>query len=159
MAAPSYSVHEKGEDGEFHWGPPSERVQFSEDMGKRHAIQAKAAGKTNSCPLRFQDVAYYIENGKRTGRVAVSWYGGCTFDISEPLNVTSNLEMRVENTMEVESARDNILFLSPTSARPIVVRQGQVFTGCETFRNMVWLFKKSGIEFLAKDERYLVTKA
>jgi hypothetical protein len=154
----SYSVSEKGEDGQVHWGPPSERIDFTGDLGKQHAILAKVAEKAISCPLSYQDVAYFIENGKRASRVAVSWYAGCPFEITEPLSVKSDLEMRVENTIEVESAEDNILFLSPTSARPIVFQQGQVFIGCETFRNMVWLFKKSGIHFRAKDDTYLVKK-
>lgn len=159
VSSASYSEQEQGEDGQWRWGPPSKRIEFSDDMGKQHTIQAKVGDKTISCPLRYQDVAYFIEKGKRAGRVGVSWYAGCPFEITKPLDVTSNLEMRLENTIEIEDAQDNILFVSPTSVRPIVFQGGQVFTGCETFRNMVWVFKKSGIEFRAKDDTYVVKKA
>lgn len=154
----SYEVSEKGEDGQVHYGPPSERVQFSDDLSKKHAIHATVGQKTISCPLRYQDVAYFIKDGKRGGRVAVSWYVGCPFEITEALSVDSDIEMRIENTIEVERADDNILFLSKTSARPIVFQQGQFFTGCETFRNMVWVFKKSGIKFRAGADTYVVEK-
>ena len=159
VSSASYSVSEKGEDGKVYWGPPSERVQFSDDLSKQHAIQAKVGQKTMSCPLRYQDVAYFIKDSKRAGRVAVSWYAGCPFEVTEPLKVNSDLEMRVENTIEIEGANDTILFLSPTSARPIIFQQGQFFIGCETFRNMVWVFKKKGIQFRAGDDIYVAKKA
>jgi len=154
----SYTVSEKGEDGKSYWGPPSERVQFGDDLAKQHAIQATVGDTTISCPLRYQDVAYFIKDGKRGGRVAVSWYSGCPFEIAEALSVSQDIEMRVENTLEVDRADDNILFLSQTSARPIVFQQGQFFTGCETFRNMVWVFKKSGMQFRAGADTYVVKK-
>lgn len=159
LSSASISEQEQGEDGQWRWGPPSMRLGFSEVMGKQFAIQALVGQKTMSCPLRYQDVAYFIENGKRAGRVAVSWYAGCPFEIAEPLAVSSNLEMRVENTIEIEDVQDNILFVSPTSARPLVFQGGQVFTGCEMFRNVVWVFKKNGAKFRAKDDTYVVKKA
>jgi hypothetical protein len=155
----SYNESEQGEDGESHMGPPSKRVVFGDDTGKKNAIQAIVGDKSTSCPLLYQDVAYFIKGDKRSGRVGVSWYGGCPFEIKEALSVTTNLEMRVESTIEIESAAGNILFLSNESARPIVIQDGQVYTGCETFRNMVWLFRKSDIDFTAGDEKYHVTKA
>ena len=155
----TYNVQEKGDDGQFRWGPPSKKVEFSDDLAKQHAIEARVGQKTVSCPLRYQDVAYFIENGKRAGRVAVSWYAGCPFELTEPLDVAGNLEMREETILEVESAQENVLFLSPSSVRPIVFQNGQLFTGCETFRNMVWVFKKQGTIFRAKDDTYVVRKA
>ena len=159
VSSASYSEREQGEDGNWYWGPPSERIQFSDDLAEQHTIYAKVGDDTISCPLRYQDVAYFIENDKRCGRVAVSWYAGCPFEITEPLSIKSDLEMRIENTIEVEKAEDNILFLSPTTARPIVFQQGQFIIGCETFRNMVWVFKKRGIQFRAGADTYVVKKA
>jgi hypothetical protein len=159
MSFLSYSEQEQGEDGQSHMGPPSKRVNFGDQASQENAIKAIIGDQTNTCPLRYQDVAYFIENGKRTDRVGVSWYGACPFSVKEALNVTTNLEMRTESTLEIENAEDNILFLTKESARPIVFQNGQIYTGCETFRNMVWLFKKTGIEFRAGNDKYLVTKA
>ena len=33
VSSASYLVSEQGEDGKWHWEPPSERVQFSNDYG------------------------------------------------------------------------------------------------------------------------------
>lgn len=161
MAASSASmnVQEQGEDGNWYWGPPTNRVQFSEDMGKQHAIKAVVGDKTLTCPLRSQDVAYFIENGKRTGRVAVSWYGGCPFQIGGPLVASTDVTMNGECTIEIEDAKDDVLFVSDASTRPIIFKGGQIFTGCEMFQNVVWRFKKPGIEFRAKDDAYKVSKA
>jgi hypothetical protein len=159
VSTATYNVQEQGEDGQFRWGPPSKRVDFSEDLGKQHAIYATVGQKTITCPLRYQDVAYSIDTGKRTGRVAVSWYGGCPFEITDSLSASSDFEMREETILEIESAQGNVLFVSPSSARPIVFQGGQVHTGCETFRNMVWVFKKQGTVLSAKDATYVVTRA
>ena len=154
----SYNEREQGDDGQFHMGPPSKRVLFGDKESKENAIQAKVGDKEISCPLLYQDVAYFITNNKRGGRVGVSWYASCPFELVKPLSVDTNLEMRIENTIEIESADNNLLYVAKESAVPIVVQNGRVFTGCEAFRNMVWRFRNAGIDFRAGHERYHVSK-
>jgi len=149
---------EQGEDSIWYWGPPAKRIEFQEDLAKKYAIDVVVGDASFVCPLRYQDVAYLIKEGKRTERVAVSWYEGCPFAIETELDVYSEIEMRVESTIEIEEAIGNVLFLSSKSLLPIIIQNMEIKTGCEMFRNITWLFKKKGIKFSTKTSNYRVTK-
>jgi len=146
-----------GEDGK--WGPPEEKVSFNEDYGKNFAITAEAAEKELKCPVVWQDVAYFLgEDGKKEGKLAIFGYNGCPFAIEGELEPVKNIEIRSEIKIEIDSASGNILWVSPTSARPFANTGGQLAGGCEMLRNVVWVFKDKGITFETKTAKYLVEK-
>ena len=99
---------EQGEDGQFYWGPPAKRYDFNEELANKYAIGVIVGDASLVCPLRYQDVAYFIKDGKRTERVAVSWFEGCPFAIDSELNVNSEIEMRLESTIEIEIGRAHV---------------------------------------------------
>jgi hypothetical protein len=146
-----------GEDGK--WGPPEEKVSFAEDYGKNFAITAKADGKELKCPVAWQDVAYFLgDDSKKEGKLAIFGYKGCPFAIEGELEPVKNIEMRSEIKIEIGSASGNILWISPTSARPFANTGRQLASGCEMLRNVVWVFKDKGITFETKTAKYLVER-
>jgi len=148
------------QDNDGKWGPPEEKVSFNEDYGKNFAITAKVADKELICPVAWQDVAYFLgEGGKKEGKLAIFGYKGCPFAIEGELEPVKNIEMRSKIKIEIDSAIGNVLWISPTSARPFANTGGQLAGGCEMLRNVAWVFKDKGITFETKTAKYLVEKS
>jgi hypothetical protein len=138
---------------------PAERVYFGRDHGRQNAVQIAVGTDTMSCPLIAQDVAYPVGKPRKGNSIPVSWYQGCPFAAPDTLKPSADFEMRTTTVLAIVGAVDNVLIPDTTTERPLISMNGEMYTGCEIFRNMVWKFRKAGIRFRSGNVQYKVLRA
>jgi hypothetical protein len=136
-------------------GLPEEQTPYAEEMGKR--FQLRVTRPTQSkCDLAFQDVAYLkTADGKRP--LMVLAYKGCPFSVND-LAGMPDVSMRAPLTIEVASARGDVLVAQPTSAVPFIVTSESTYP-CFTAIGIQWRFTEQGTMFSTPKGKYRTTKA
>jgi len=135
------------------WVYPTERVYYGEGFSDK-TINANVLGDKYKCQLLYQDIARY----KGKTRIPVFAYQGCPFSIKESLSVEKDMKFEMPITIVIDSATNNILWVSKESAYPFFYNDGNLLSGYNTSINTTWLFLKKGELFFAGNEAYYVLK-
>jgi len=137
-------------------GPPEEKVVFGEKMQAEHALVAKIGEKQITCPLAYQDIAYFFDKGeKHTIRILA--YSGCPFQIKD-ISIEKDIVLREETTLLVDSTRGSVLQLAKNSSLPFAAGPSGLIAICASAVNVVWSFPNTGMAFETKDSIYTTMK-
>jgi hypothetical protein len=146
----TFWLYQEQDEKTGEWVFPTKRIHYSNGFSDK-TITSHLNGKTLDHELLNQDIATYQDKLK----IPVFAYQGCPFSVNDSLSVEKEFKFDVPLTITIESAKDNILWVSKESALPFLYNNGNLLSGYITAVNITWLFPKKGDLFFAGDEGYL----
>ena len=135
------------------WVYPTTRVYYGKGYSK-NTINATVSSKKYKCLCLYQDIAIY----KRNTKFPVFAYQGCPFSIKRTLSVEKDVKFEKNLTITIDSATNNVLWVSDESAFPFIYNDGNLFPGYYSAINTTWVFLNKGELFFAGNEAYITLK-
>lgn len=142
--------------------PLANKENFSSDEKANIYLRATVLNQTTKHHVEYQDIVYVADDSFNfddpTSILPTLWYKGCPFALESDLEVLKQAKHRVKKDFIIKNAKNNILYLSDSSALPFIWNGSDLLRGAAMCINSVWIFENEGTTFNSPSASYTTVR-